>query len=109
MKKVGVFVCHCGSNIAGVVEVKRVAEVAKGFPGVVFSTDYQYMCSDLGQELIRKAIKEQDLNRVVAASCSPRLHESTFRKTVESAGLNPYLLEMVNISARTVFLGASPR
>ncbi|MGB9662900.1 MAG: 4Fe-4S binding protein [Moorellaceae bacterium] len=97
MKKVGVFVCHCGSNIAGVVEVKRVAEAAKGFPGVVFSTDYQYLCSDLGQELIRKAVKEQGLNRVVVASCSPRLHEPTFRKTVESAGLNPYLLEMVNI------------
>lgn len=97
MKKVGVFICHCGSNIAGAVDVKRVAEAARGFPGVVFSTDYQYMCSDLGQELIRKAIKEQGLNRVVVASCTPRLHELTFRKTVESAGLNPYLFEMVNI------------
>lgn len=79
------------------VDVKRVAEAARSFPGVVFATDYQYMCSDPGQELIRKTIKEQRLNRVVVASCSPRLHEPTFRKTLESAGLNPYLLEMANI------------
>lgn len=97
MKRVGVFVCHCGTNIASVVDVKRVAEAARSFPGVVFATDYQYMCSDPGQELIRKTIKEQRLNRVVVASCSPRLHEPTFRKTLESAGLNPYLLEMANI------------
>lgn len=97
MNRVGVFVCHCGSNIASVVDVKKVAEVAKTFSDVVFATDYQYMCSEPGQEVIRKAIAEHQLNRVVVASCTPRLHEPTFQKNLESAGLNPYLLEMANI------------
>lgn len=109
MKRVGVFVCHCGTNIASVVDVKRVAEAARGFPGVVFATDYQYMCSDPGQELIRKTIKEQRLNRVVVASCSPRLHEPTFRKTLESAGLNPYLLEMANIREQCAWVHAKDK
>lgn len=97
MKRVGVFICHCGTNIAGVVDVKKVAEAAGNLPGVVYATDYQYMCSDPGQELVRKAAKEHNLDRVVVASCTPRLHEPTFRKTVESVGINPYLLEMANI------------
>ncbi|MDK2820408.1 MAG: hypothetical protein PWP31_373 [Clostridia bacterium] len=97
MKRIGVFICHCGANIASVVDVKKVAETAKSFPGVVYATDYQYMCSDPGQELIRKAVKEHRLDRVVVASCSPRLHEPTFRKTVASVGINPYLFEMANI------------
>lgn len=109
MKRVGVFICHCGTNIASVVDVKRVAEAAKGFPGVVFATDYQYMCSDPGQELIRKAIKEHRLNRVVVASCSPRLHEPTFRKTVESAGLNSYLFEMANIREQCAWVHAQDK
>lgn len=109
MKRVGVFVCHCGTNIASAVDVKRVAEAAKGFPGVVFATDYQYMCSDPGQELIRKAIKEHRLNRVVVASCSPRLHEPTFRKTVESVGLNPYLFEMANIREQCAWVHAKDK
>lgn len=109
MKRVGVFVCHCGTNIASVVDVKRVAEAARSFPGVVFATDYQYMCSDPGQELIRKTIKEQRLNRVVVASCTPRLHEPTFRKTLESAGLNPYLLEMANIREQCAWVHAKDK
>lgn len=97
MKRIGVFVCHCGTNISATVDVAHVAEVARSMPGVVFATDYKYMCSEPGQEEIRKAIKEHGLNRVVVASCTPRLHEPTFRKTLESAGLNPYLLEISNI------------
>lgn len=97
MKRIGVFVCHCGTNIAAAVDVARVAEVARTFPGVVFATDYKYMCSEPGQGEIRKAIKEHKLTGVVVASCTPRLHEPTFRKTVESAGLNPYMLEIANI------------
>jgi len=95
--RIGVFVCHCGHNIAGSVDVEEVAEYAKGLPGVVYATHYRYMCADPGQELIRKAIKEYGLNRVVVAACSPKLHEPTFRRCVEEAGLNPYLFEMANI------------
>ena len=89
MKRVGVFICHCGTNIASVVDVKKVAEVAKSFPDVVYATDYQYMCSDPGHQLIRKAIKEHRLARVVVASFPPRLNDPTFRKTVEGVGMNP--------------------
>jgi heterodisulfide reductase subunit A-like polyferredoxin len=97
MKRVGVFVCDCGSNIAGTVDTEQVAEQAARMPGVVFSTTYKYMCSDPGQELIRQGVREQGLSQVVVASCSPRMHENTFRKAVAAAGLNPYLFEMVNI------------
>lgn len=97
MKRVGVFVCDCGSNIAGTVDTGKVAESAAKMSGVVFSTTYKYMCSDPGQELIKKAIREQRLSQVVVASCSPRMHENTFRQAVAGAGLNPYLFEMVNI------------
>jgi heterodisulfide reductase subunit A-like polyferredoxin len=96
-KRVGVFVCECGTNIASVVDTARVAEEASKFPGVAFATTYKYMCSDPGQELIRKSIEEQKLEQVVVASCSPRMHENTFRKAVEAGGINPYLFEMVNI------------
>jgi heterodisulfide reductase subunit A len=95
--RVGVFVCHCGSNIAGTVDVKEVVEYAKTIPDVVFVKENRYTCSDPGQEEIRKAIKEHKLNRVVVAACSPRMHEPTFRKTVSEAGLNPYVFEMANI------------
>ena len=95
--KIGVYVCHCGANIAGTVDVARVTEYAKGLPSVVVARDYKFMCSDPGQDLIKNDIKEQGLNRVVVASCSPRLHEPTFRRTLDSAGLNPYLFEMANI------------
>jgi heterodisulfide reductase subunit A len=95
--KVGVFVCHCGTNIAGSVDVPEVVEFASKLPDVAFATEYKYVCSDPGQALIRDSVKEHHLNRVVVASCSPRMHEPTFRKTVEAEGLNPYLLEMTNI------------
>ena len=97
MKRVGVFVCHCGTNISAAVDCEKVAENAKSFPGVAYSTDYKYMCAEPGQELIKKAIKEQKLDRIVVASCSPRMHEPTFRRCIESGGLNAYLLEMANI------------
>jgi heterodisulfide reductase subunit A len=95
--RIGVFVCHCGSNIAGVVDCGRVREAAEKLPGVVVAKENKYTCSDLGQAEIIKAIKENGLDRVVVASCSPRLHEPTFRKCIQQAGLNPYLLHMVNI------------
>ncbi len=95
--RVGVYVCHCGSNIAGVVDVVEVAKWATNLPNVVVSREYKFMCSSLGQELIEKDIKELGLNRVVVASCSPQLHEPTFRNACLRAGLNPYLFEMANI------------
>ena len=97
MQRVGVFVCWCGSNIAGTVDVKAVAEALKNEPGVVFSTDYQYMCSQAGQDMIKEAVKEHNLTGIVVCSCSPRMHEATFRKTAASAGLNPYMVEIANI------------
>ena len=97
MQRVGVFVCWCGNNIAGTVDVERVSEVAKDIPGVVYSTNYQYMCSEIGQNLLKDAIKEHNLDRVVIASCSPRMHETTFRNAAAKAGLNPYLVEIANI------------
>jgi heterodisulfide reductase subunit A len=95
--KIGVYVCHCGANIAGTVDVEQVTEFAKGLPSVAIARDYKFVCSDPGQELIKNDITELGLNRVVVASCSPRLHEPTFRRTVASAGLNPFLFEMANI------------
>ncbi len=97
MQRIGVFVCWCGSNIAGTVDVKAVAEALKNEPGVVHSANYQYMCSQAGQELIKDAIKEHKLTGIVVCSCSPRMHEGTFRKTAEAAGLNPYMVEIANI------------
>ncbi len=97
MQRIGVFVCWCGSNIAATVDVKRVAEAVRTEPGVVFSTDYQYMCSENGQALIRQAIHEHGLTGVVVCSCSPRMHEATFRKTATLAGVNPYMVEIANI------------
>ncbi len=97
MQRIGVFVCWCGSNIAGTVDVVAVAEALKSEPGVVFSTNYQYMCSQAGQDMIKEAISEHNLTGIVICSCSPRMHEQTFRKTAESAGLNPYMVEIANI------------
>ena len=89
--------CHCGTNIAGTVDVKAVADALRNEPGVVVSTEYQYMCSQAGQDLIREAIREHKLTGIVVCSCSPRMHEATFRKTAQSAGLNPYMVEIANI------------
>ena len=96
MQRIGVFVCWCGSNIAGTVDVKRVAEALATEPGVVHSANYQYMCSQAGQELIKQAIKEHKLTGLVVCSCSPRMHEATFRKTAAAAGINPYMVEIAN-------------
>ncbi len=95
--RIGVYVCHCGLNIAGSVDCEEVAKFAATLPHVVLSKDNRYTCSDPGQELIKNDIKEHKLNRVVVASCSPRLHEPTFRRACEEAGLNKYLFEMANI------------
>ena len=99
-ERIGVYICHCGSNIAGTVdvaEVSRWAGEALKDRGVVVSRDYKFMCSSLGQELIQKDIKEQGLTRVVVAACSPHLHEQTFRNACKEGGLNPYLCELVSI------------
>lgn len=95
--KIGVFICHCGTNIAGTVDVEQVVEFAQELPSVTIARAYKFMCSDPGQDLIRNDIKELGLNRIVVASCSPRLHELTFRRTLASVDLNPYLFEMANI------------
>ncbi len=97
MHKIGVFVCWCGTNIAGTVDVEAVVNAAAQMPGVVAAENYQYMCSEVGQKLIKTTIQEQHLDRVVIASCSPRMHEATFRKTAQTAGLNPFLVEVANI------------
>ena len=97
MKKLGVFICHCGVNIAGTVDVKSVAEKIGGVEDVAHSTDYIYMCSEPGQQIIREAVSEKGLGGVVVACCSPNMHENTFRKAVKSQGMNPYLCEIANI------------
>jgi len=97
MQRIGVFVCHCGSNIAATVDVKKVVELVRYEPGVVFADDYMYMCSEAGQEKIIEAIKENKLTGLVICSCSPRMHEKTFRACAEKAGLNPYMVEIANI------------
>jgi heterodisulfide reductase subunit A len=97
MARVGVFVCWCGSNIAKTVDVEKVAEAASKFPSVAYATNYKYMCSEPGQNLIKQAIADHKLDRIVVASCSPRLHEPTFRRCISEAGLNPYMFEMANI------------
>jgi heterodisulfide reductase subunit A len=96
-ERIGVFVCHCGTNIAGTVDVHALAEYASNLPGVVVSREYKYMCSDPGQDLIKQDIKDHDLNRIVVAACSPCLHEKTFRTATADGGLNPFFFQMVNI------------
>jgi len=95
--RIGVYVCHCGLNIAQTVDCKKVAEAASDFDHVVVSRDISYACSEPGQQEMKEDIQEFNLDRVVVASCSPRLHEPTFRQMLVSAGLNPYLLEMANL------------
>jgi heterodisulfide reductase subunit A len=97
MRRLSVFICHCGVNIAGTVDVKSVADKVGKVEDVVYSTDYIYMCSEPGQQIIREAIREKGLEGVVVACCSPSMHENTFRKTVKSQGMNPYLCEIANI------------
>ncbi len=95
--KIGVFICHCGHNILGMVDVPAVVAYASRLPHVAVAHEFQFMCSDPGQELIKREIREKGLNRVVVASCSPLMHERTFRRTCAEAGLNPYLFAMANI------------
>jgi heterodisulfide reductase subunit A len=95
--RIGVYVCHCGLNIAGTVDCPAVAEFAGTLDGVVLSVSNKYMCAEPGQQMVKDDIKAHNLNRVVIASCSPRLHEPTFRAACEEAGLNPYLMEMANL------------
>ena len=97
MRKIGVFVCHCGTNIASMVDVERVVEESRRLPEVAYATDYLFTCSAPGQEQVQTAIREHSLDGVVISACSPRMHETTFRRAVKKAGMNPYLVEMANI------------
>jgi len=97
MKRIGVFICHCGINIASTVDVKKVADEIRRYPGVVYAKDYQYMCSDPGQKLVQEAIEKEKLDGVIVAACSPTLHEVTFRRVSQKSGLNPYQCEIANI------------
>jgi heterodisulfide reductase subunit A len=103
--KIGVFICHCGSNIAGTVDCAGVAARAAAYPDVVYSTDIMYACAEPGQDAIIAAIKEHGLTGVVVASCTPRMHEPTFRKAVERAGVNRYMFEMANIREHVSWIG----
>ncbi len=95
--RVGVFICHCGTNIAGSVDIKAVEDYARSLPGVAFAANYQYVCSTPGQKIITDAINEHNLTGTVVAACSPRLHEPTFRMATKMGGLNPFRFEMANI------------
>jgi heterodisulfide reductase subunit A2 len=106
--RTGIYICHCGKNIAAQVDVKVVAEYGGTLPGVAVSKHYEYMCSDPGQELIQKDIKELGLNRIVVASCSPLLHEETFRKATARGGLNPFYFQMVNIREHDAWVHDDP-
>ena len=103
--RIGVFICHCGSNIGGTVDCAKVAEIARGFPDVVYADDPMYTCAEPGQAAIEAAIHEHKLDGVVVASCTPRMHEPTFRRTVERAGLNRYMFEMANIREHVSWIG----
>ena len=95
--RIGVYVCHCGGNISEVVDVEEVRKFAEKQPDVVVARNHEHMCSELGQKFIVDDIKEHKLDRVVVAACSPKLHEATFQRSLNAAGLNPYLLEIANI------------
>lgn len=95
--RIGVYVCHCGTNIAGMVNVEAVTDFAEALENVVVARHYAYMCSDPGQALIKEDVLKEGLDRVVVASCSPLMHETTFRRACAEAGLNPFLFQMANI------------
>lgn len=107
--RVGVYICHCGHNIAGTVDVESVSEWAGTLPNVAISRDYRFMCSSLGQELVEADIKEHKLTHIVVAACSPHMHEPTFRQACERAGLNPYLMEMANIREHASWVHADDK
>ena len=108
LPRVGVYVCHCGTNIAGAVDVAEVARYAAGLEGVAVARHYTYMCSDPGQALIKDDILKERLERVVVASCSPLMHESTFRAACAEAGLNPFLFQMTNIREHISWVTGDP-
>ncbi len=109
MPRIGVFVCHCGNNIAGTVNIPEVVAAIRTMPAVSFVDDNKYTCSEPGQASVREAIIENQLERVVIASCSPRMHESTFRRTVAAAGVNPYLMEMTNLREQCSWVHAGDK
>lgn len=106
--RVGVYVCHCGTNIAGMVNVEAVADYAATLPNVQVARHYTYMCSDPGQALIKDDIRDEGLTRVVVASCSPLMHETTFRQACSEAGLNPFLFQMTNIREHCSWVSDDP-
>jgi heterodisulfide reductase subunit A len=106
--RVGVYVCHCGTNIAGIVDVEAVTRFAAALPNVALVRHYSYMCSDPGQALIAADIRNEGLNRVVVASCTPLMHETTFRKACAEAGLNPFLFQMTNIREHCAWVTTDP-
>jgi heterodisulfide reductase subunit A len=106
--RIGVYICHCGTNIAGVVDVADVADYAVGLKNVIISRHYSYMCSDPGQALIKEDIENHNLNRVVVASCSPLMHETTFRTACAEAGLNPFLFQMTNLREHIAWVAENP-
>jgi heterodisulfide reductase subunit A len=108
MEKTGVYICHCGTNIAGTVDVEQVSEFAATLDRVVVARHYAYMCSDPGQDLIKEDIRGMGLDRVVVASCSPTMHEHTFRRACEDAGLNPFLFQMANIREQCSWVTEDP-
>jgi heterodisulfide reductase subunit A len=106
--RIGVYVCHCGTNIAGMVDVEGVADHAAGLGNVVVARHYAYMCSDPGQALIKDDIVNEGLERVVVASCSPLMHETTFRRACAEGGLNPFLFQMTNIREHCSWVSEDP-
>ena len=106
--RIGVYICMCGTNIAKMVDVEAIANFVSGIPNVVLAKTYKYMCSNPGQEMIIQDIKENNLNRVVVAACSPNMHERTFRNALRSAGLNQYLFEMANIREQCSWVHKDP-
>ena len=109
MKRIGIFVCHCGTNIAGTIDIARVIEEIQKFPEVVCALDYKYMCSDPGQQLIRDHIRDDKLDAIIVAACSPAMHETTFRKTAAAAGVNPYQTEIANIREQSSWVHQKQR
>ncbi len=107
-KRIGFFICHCGVNIAGKVRVEEVAEFVRGLKNVAVAREYKFMCSDPGQEMIEKDIRELDLNRVVVASCTPRLHEKTFQGACQRGGINPYLFQMASVREQVSWVTEDP-
>ncbi len=106
--RIGVYICNCGTNIAKVVDCDAVVQAASALPGVTVARSYKYMCSNPGQEMIAQDIEDEGLERIVVAACSPRMHEPTFRRAAESAGVNSYLVQMANIREQCSWVHDDP-